>query len=59
MRYAAFASSPSHVDGLRRPPVHPGTLNHKARDNLRRVLIRDHADRDALSSRLMRHRDER
>jgi hypothetical protein len=30
------------------------TLDAKARDDLRRVLIRDQADRDAISSRLMR-----
>jgi hypothetical protein len=30
----------------------------KARDDLRRVLIRDQADRDAISSRLMRYRDQ-
>ena len=35
------------------------TLDSKARDDLRRVLIRDQADRDAISSRLMRYRDER
>jgi hypothetical protein len=34
------------------------TLSPKARDDLRRVLIRDHDDRDAISSRLMRHRDQ-
>jgi hypothetical protein len=34
------------------------TLDTKARDDLRRVLIRDQADRDAISSRLMRYRDE-
>jgi hypothetical protein len=34
------------------------TLDPKARDDLRRVLIRDQADRDAISSRLMRYRDE-
>jgi hypothetical protein len=34
------------------------TLNPKARDDLRRVLIRDQADRDAISSRLMRYRDQ-
>ena len=33
-------------------------LNPKARDDLRRVLIRDQADRDAISSRLMRYRDQ-
>jgi hypothetical protein len=35
-----------------------GTLDPKARDDLRRVLIRDQADRDAISSRLMRYRDQ-
>jgi hypothetical protein len=34
------------------------TLNPKARDDIRRVLIRDQADRDAISSRLMRYRDQ-
>jgi hypothetical protein len=34
------------------------TLDPKARDDLRRVLIRDQADRDAISSRLMRDRDQ-
>jgi hypothetical protein len=34
-------------------------LDPKARDNLRRVLIRDQADRDAIPSRLLRSRDER
>ena len=33
------------------------TLDPKARDDLRRVLIRDQADRDAISSQLMRYRD--
>jgi hypothetical protein len=33
-------------------------LDPKARDHLRRVLIRDQADRDAIASRLMRYRDE-
>jgi hypothetical protein len=32
------------------------TLDPKARDDLRRVLIRDQTDRDAISSRLMRYR---
>jgi hypothetical protein len=32
------------------------TLDPKARDDLRRVLIRDQADRDATASRLMRYR---
>jgi hypothetical protein len=34
------------------------TLDPHARDTLRRVLIRDQADRDAISSRLMRFRDQ-
>ena len=34
------------------------TLDTKARDDLRRVLIRDFADRNAISSRLMRYRDQ-
>lgn len=33
------------------------TLDSKARDDLRRVLIRDQADGDAIASRLMRYRD--
>jgi hypothetical protein len=32
-------------------------LDPKTRDDLRRILIRDQADRDAISSRLMRYRD--
>ena len=35
------------------------TLDPKARDALRRVLIRDQADRDAVTSQLLRYRDER
>jgi hypothetical protein len=34
------------------------TLDPKARHDLGRVLIRDHADRGAISSRLMRYRDQ-
>jgi hypothetical protein len=34
-------------------------LDPKARDALRRVLIYDQADRDAIASDLLRHRDER
>jgi hypothetical protein len=34
------------------------TLDPKARDDLRGVLIRDQADRDAIASRLMRYRDQ-
>ncbi len=35
------------------------TLDPTARDDLRRVLIHDQADRDAISSRLLRYRDGR
>jgi hypothetical protein len=35
-----------------------GTLDPKARDTFRRVLIRDQADRDAIASHLMRYRDQ-
>jgi hypothetical protein len=34
------------------------TLDPKAHNDLRRVLIRDQAARDAISSRLMRYRDK-
>jgi hypothetical protein len=34
------------------------TLDPKARDHQRNVLILDQADRDAISSSLMRYRDE-
>jgi hypothetical protein len=34
-------------------------LSPKARDDLRRVLIRDQADRDRIASELMRYRDGR
>jgi hypothetical protein len=34
------------------------TLDTNARDDLRRTLIRDQADRDAIASRLMRYRDQ-
>ena len=33
------------------------TLDPKARDDLRGVLIRDQADRDAINSELLRYRD--
>jgi len=33
------------------------TLDPKARDTLRRVLIHDQADRDAVASQLLRYRD--
>jgi hypothetical protein len=35
------------------------TLDPLARDALRRVLIHDHPDRDAIASELMRYRDGR
>ena len=35
------------------------TLDPKARDDLRRVLIHDQADGDAIASQLLRYRDER
>ena len=35
------------------------TLDPKARDALRRVLIHNQADRDAVTSQLLRYRDER
>jgi hypothetical protein len=46
-------------DRCRRPTSRsPETLDPTARDDLRRVLIHDQADRDAISSRLMRYRDQ-
>jgi len=35
------------------------TLDPKARETLRRVLIHDQADRDAIASKLLRYRVER
>jgi hypothetical protein len=35
------------------------TLDPKTRDDLRRVLIHDQADREAIASELVRYRDER
>lgn len=35
------------------------TVDPKARDDLRRVLIHDEADRDAIASQLLRYRNER
>jgi hypothetical protein len=35
------------------------TLDPKARDTLRRALIHDHTDRDAIASQLLRYRDGR
>jgi hypothetical protein len=34
------------------------TLDPQARNDLRRVLIHDQADRDAIASQLLRYRDE-
>ena len=50
---------PDLVDGDRELRRLLGTLDPKAREDLRLVLIRDQADRDAISSRLMRYRQER
>ena len=33
-------------------------LDPKARNDLRRALIHDHPDRDAIASQLLRYRDE-
>ena len=41
------------------PPSLPESFDPKARDDLRRVPIRDQADRDPISSRLMRYRDQK
>ena len=35
------------------------TLDPKARDDLRNVLVHDQADRDAIASQLLRYRDGR
>jgi hypothetical protein len=42
----------------RRPPRPAPHARPEGRDDLHRVLIRDQADRDAISSRLMRYRDQ-
>ena len=47
--------SPTGSDGLR---DFLQALSPKTRDDLRRVLIRDHADRDAIASQLLRYRVE-
>jgi hypothetical protein len=59
-RYVAGGWISETIDGGQRrgPASLVGTLSPKARDDLGRVLIRDHADRDATASRLMRYRDE-
>jgi hypothetical protein len=41
------------------PPNSPRNARPEARDPLRRVLIHDQADRDAIASRLLRYRDGR
>ena len=41
------------------PPSLLESFDPKARDDLRRVPIRDQADRDPISSRLMRYRDQK
>ena len=46
-----MADSPSLRDLFR-------TLHPRGRDDLRRVLILDQVNRDAISSRLMRYRDQ-
>jgi hypothetical protein len=67
---APHSTSPLDAPGLlhwlacgreRRPDLRSllETLDPKSRDELRHVLIRDHADRDAIASRLMRYRDEK
>ena len=40
-------------------PIHSRHLRPEARDTLRRILIRDDADRNAIASHLPRDRDER
>lgn len=47
---------PESLDGDLRAVL--ATLDPLARDALRRVLIRDQADRDAIASDLLRSRDE-
>jgi hypothetical protein len=46
--------------GRRRcPPSHSRDARPSIRDTLRRVLIHDQADRDAIASQLMRYREGR
>ena len=47
---------PAGEDGDLRAAL--AALDPSARDKLRRVLIRDQANRDAVSSQLLRYRDE-
>ena len=49
---------PDLVDGDRELRSLLETLSPKARGDLRRALIRDQTDRDTISSRLMRYRDQ-
>jgi hypothetical protein len=37
--------------------THALSFDRKARDTLRRVLVRDQGDRDAIASELLRYRD--
>jgi hypothetical protein len=37
--------------------THAPSFDRKARDTLRRVLVRDQGDRDAIASELLRYRD--
>ena len=39
--------------------THPPSFDRKAPDTLRRVLVRDRGDRDAIASELLRYRDGR
>jgi hypothetical protein len=52
-RYALYVSADQDLRDLL------VTLTPSARDDLRRVLIHDQADRDAIASQLLRYRDER
>jgi hypothetical protein len=65
-RVAAFGfcikqgvSLPDPVDGDRELHAVLETLDPLTRDALRRVLIHDQADRDAIASQLLRYRDGR
>ena len=59
-RASVDAARPGRVRGARPyRSFRPRPRHHGARDDLRRILIHDQADRDAISSRLTRFRDER
>jgi hypothetical protein len=49
---------PDLVDGYRELRALLEILDPKARDTLRRVLVHDQADRDAIASPLMRYQEE-